>query len=95
MANKGWKKGWTAGQQQGVGWGRGGRRGGGRPAAKDRGQRAIVGGQDGGHREQREGGRGTGGGGGNLALRKLALGLGACDWPRLAMVAGAASTEVH
>ena len=38
------------------------------------------------------GGWGVGPGvGGNLALHESALGSGACDWPRLAMVAGAAS----
>ena len=30
-------------------------------------------------------------GGGNLALRESGLESGLCDWPRLAMVAGAAS----
>ena len=30
----------------------------------------------------------------NPALRQSALGLGACDWPRVAMVAGAASTNL-
>ena len=36
---------------------------------------------------------GPGGGGGGL--HELALGLGACDWPRLAMVAGAVSAKDH
>ena len=32
---------------------------------------------------------------GSPALYEWALQSGACDWPRVAMVAGAASTEVH
>ena len=69
-------------------------------AAKDRGKTTTVGGTDGGQvvdqREgQRAGGLVAGRGVGNLALCESALGSGACDWPRLAMVAGAASTKCH
>ena len=57
----------------------------------------TEGGEDGGQRDQREGGRGNGGGlgGGNPALRESAPRSGACDWPRVAMVAGAAFTGTH
>ena len=37
----------------------------------------------------------AGGGARNPALRESAARSGTCDWPRVAMVAGAASTEVH
>ena len=61
---------------------------GGRPAAKDRGKTTRVGGTHGGQVvDQREGRRAVG--------RESALGSGACDWPCLAMVTGAASTECH
>ena len=69
---------------------------GGRPAAKDTGQRTrwwtnTIRGKGAGQ------GRGAGGGfgGGNPVLRESAPGSGACDWPRLAMVTGATTTEVH
>ena len=73
---------------------------GGTPAAKDKGKTTGVGGIDGGQvLDQREGrtagGLATGRGVGNPALRESALGSGACYCPRLAMVAGAASTECH
>ena len=57
----------------------------------------TEGGEDGGQRDQRERGRGNGGelGGGNPALRESAPRSGACDWPRMAMVAGAAFTGTH
>ena len=41
------------------------------------------------------GGMAAGWGVGNLALRESAPRSGACDWPHMAMVAGAASIEVH
>ena len=44
---------------------------------------------------RRVGGLSAGWGVGNPALRESALGSGPRDWPRLAMVAGAASTECH
>ena len=57
----------------------------------------TEGGEDGGQRDQREGGRGNGGGlgGGNPALRESAPRSGACDWPSVAIVAGAAFTGTH
>ena len=54
----------------------------------------AEGGEDGGQRDQREGGRGNGGGlEGNPANPRRPHNTGACDWPHVAMVAGAASTE--
>ena len=57
----------------------------------------TEGGEDGGQRDQREGGRGNGGGlgGGDPALRESAPRSGACDWPRVAMVAVTAFTGTH
>ena len=53
-------------------------------------------GEDGGQRDQREGCKGIGGGPeGNLVLCESAPRSGACDWPRVAMVAWMASTEVQ
>ena len=70
----------------------GGSRRVGRPTANDRGHKVekMV---DGGTR-----GRGQGEWqrvDGNPALRESAAPLGACDWPRVAMVAGEASTKVQ
>ena len=57
----------------------------------------TEGGEDGGQRDQRVGARGmaAGWGVGNPTLRECAPRSGACDWPRVAMVAGAAFTGIH
>ena len=57
----------------------------------------TEGGEDGGQRDHREGGRGNGGGlgGWEPGARESAPRLGACDWPRVAMVARAAFTGTH
>ena len=50
---------------------------------------------DRGTRGNGEGGMAAGWGVGNLALRETAPQSGACDWPRVAMVAGAPFIGIH